>query len=243
MRAILTWHSIDDSGSAISTAPADLRRQLEWLARSSVEVLDLETLAGGERRGDAVALTFDDAFENFETRAWPLLRDLELPATMFVPSGSVGGTNGWESGGPLPELPILPWEALARMVEAGLVLGSHSATHPDLRRLDDEALRREVFEAADRIRTATGHAPRAFAYPFGAVDDRVADVVRAHHVLAVTTEFRLLTEDETAWRLPRLDAFYFRVEGRLEAFGSDAFERFVDRRRLLRKARRYFSRD
>jgi len=243
MKAILTWHSIDDSGSAISTAPGDLRRQLEWLARSDVDVLDLEGLANGGGPRDAVALTFDDAFENFASRAWPLLSDLGLPATMFVPSGHTGRTNGWENGGRLPELPILRWEALARLAEAGLVLGSHSMTHPDLRRLDDPALRREVAEAADWIRRETGCEPCAFAYPYGAADDRVASVVSEHHTLAVTTEFRILGEAETAWRLPRLDAFYFRRAGRLEAFGGKEFASFVDRRRRLRKARRFFSRD
>jgi peptidoglycan/xylan/chitin deacetylase (PgdA/CDA1 family) len=243
MRAILTWHSIDDSGSVISTAPADLRRQLEWLARSDVEVLDLEALfaAGGPR--DAVALTFDDAFENFETTAWPILSDLGLPATMFVPSGHVGKTNGWERGGRLPELPILRWQAIARLADEGLVLGSHSATHPDLRGLDDGALRGEIVDAADRIRNETGREPRGFAYPYGSVDERVAGFVREHHVFAVTTEFRILGEHETPWRVPRLDAYYFRLAGRLEAFGSDGFGRFVDRRRRLRKARRFFSRD
>lgn len=242
MRAILTWHSIDDSGSVISTPPAELRRQLVWLAESGIEVLDLESLLVS-RAARAVALTFDDAFENFVTRAWPLLLELDLPATVFVPTGHVGRTNAWESGGPLPELPILQWEALARLAEAGLSLGSHSVSHPDLRRLDDATLREEIAGAAARIRSETGREARAFAYPFGAVDDRVAARVGEQHPLAVTTEFRTLDAPGNALRLPRLDAFYFKRVGRLETFGTKAFERFVDTRRRLRRARRFFTRD
>ena len=38
MRAILTYHSIDDSGSPISIAPADFRRHLDWLTSGRVPV-------------------------------------------------------------------------------------------------------------------------------------------------------------------------------------------------------------
>ncbi|MEY2765521.1 MAG: hypothetical protein RL552_426, partial [Actinomycetota bacterium] len=33
---------------------------------------------------DAVAITFDDGFTNFESVAWPLLRFQDFPVTLFV---------------------------------------------------------------------------------------------------------------------------------------------------------------
>ena len=72
MRAVLTYHSLDDSGSVISISPAQFRRHLEWLARSRVRVCTLEQLvqeSSSSTRstsdGHAVALTFDDGFANF----------------------------------------------------------------------------------------------------------------------------------------------------------------------------------
>ncbi|MFB6257756.1 MAG: polysaccharide deacetylase family protein [Flavobacteriales bacterium] len=38
---------------------------------------------------DAAFITFDDAFADFQEEALPILEELQLPATLFVPSGSI----------------------------------------------------------------------------------------------------------------------------------------------------------
>jgi peptidoglycan/xylan/chitin deacetylase (PgdA/CDA1 family) len=243
MRAILTYHSIDDSGSAISTSPASFRRQMSWLARSDVAVVPLAEVAGREGSGHAIALTFDDAFANFDAEAWPVLEEHGLPATIFVPTSHAGGRNAWENGGRLPVLPLLDWGSLGRLAEAGLVLGSHTATHPDLRSLDGPAVERELDRAIERIRAETGRDATTFAYPYGRFDEQALAAVRARHSLAVTTEFRALRPGEDACRLPRLDALYFGRDGLLETFGTNAFARFIAVRRGLRRVRRLFSGD
>jgi peptidoglycan/xylan/chitin deacetylase (PgdA/CDA1 family) len=72
MRAILTYHSIDDSGSPISVAPEEFRAHVRWLGSGAVRVVPLAKLVTLPPDDDAVALTFDDAFENFSTIAAPL---------------------------------------------------------------------------------------------------------------------------------------------------------------------------
>ena len=44
MRAILTYHSIDESGSPISMSEEVFRSQIAWLAKGHVKVVSLETL-------------------------------------------------------------------------------------------------------------------------------------------------------------------------------------------------------
>src|SRR5678809_1010179 len=84
MRGILTYHSIDSSGSPISTSQATLRAHVNWLASSEVQVTPLERLHLVPADGDAVAITFDDGFQNFADIAWPLLKHHEMPVTVFV---------------------------------------------------------------------------------------------------------------------------------------------------------------
>ena len=50
MRAILTYHSIDESGSAISISEAVFRAQIAWLAKSDVRVVTLDALTEGRAR-------------------------------------------------------------------------------------------------------------------------------------------------------------------------------------------------
>jgi hypothetical protein len=57
MKAILTYHSIDESGSVISIAPAVFEQQVRWLAASRVKVVSLTDLLDLTDDGDAIAIT------------------------------------------------------------------------------------------------------------------------------------------------------------------------------------------
>lgn len=239
MRAILTYHSVDEAGSVISISPEVLRRHVRWLDESGVTVVGVEELLALPETADAVALTFDDAFENFATTAWPLLRERGYPVTLFVPTDHVGGSNVWEPGeGKASGRPLLGWDALRDLVREGVTLGAHSATHPRLRGLTGTALEREVTGAADRLQAEMGVRPRAYAYPYGEFDADVKAAVAAAYTVACTTEFRLLRSSEDAHLLPRLDAWYFRRPGTLEGWGGRVFRRYIGMRGKLRKARR-----
>ncbi len=225
MRAILTYHSIDDSGSPISVAPEDFRRQVRWLASGRVRVVPLRELAALPGQTDAVALTFDDAFANFGAIAWPMLRDAGLPVTQFVVTGHAGGTNAW--GGVadprVPTLPLLDWAALGRLAQEGLSLGAHTRSHPHLPAVPDAALAEELGDTIEVLRRETGQVVDEFAYPYGAVDRRVATAVARSFRWAVTTELRPLGLMEDPVRLPRLDMFYLQAPGKLEAWGTPRF--------------------
>jgi peptidoglycan/xylan/chitin deacetylase (PgdA/CDA1 family) len=242
MRAILTYHSIDRSGSVISTDPRVFRRHAEWLAGSGVAVVGLADLVARPPAGPAVALTFDDAFANVATEAWPVLESLGLPATLFVPTAHVGGRNAWEEGSRLPVLPLLDWDELGRLAERGMILGAHSHTHVDLRAASDADLVAELEQPAVRIRAETGCEATTFAYPFGGVDDRVAAATGGRYGLAVTTEFAAIGSRIEHTRLPRLDAWYFRDPARLERYGTRSFEMSVGVRRGLRRVRSLLTR-
>lgn len=225
MKAILAYHSIDPSGSVISIHPDAFDRHLRAFERHGVRVAGLETLLSLDDDAHAVALTFDDAFENFATVAWPRLRDRGFTATVFVPTAFAGRTNGWTGGRRLqvPRLPLLDWAALARLAGDGVEIGSHTRSHPDLRTLDAGALLDEIEGAAEMIRAETGTHPVSFAYPFGFLDDAVAAAVARVHDRACTMEHRALRTAEDPLRLPRLDVFYLRRPESLPAWGSILF--------------------
>jgi len=249
VRAILTYHSLDESGSVISVAPDVFRRQVEWLAGSGLGVVGLEALlaeradAARSESNDRVAVTFDDAFSNFASAAWPVLEAHGMPVTVFVPAGHVGGENGWERGsGGVPVLPLMDWRTLAELAGRGVTLGSHGLRHPDLRAVSEGALEEEVAGSAEWIRRETGSEASTFAYPYGACDERVVRMVRTRYEAAVTTEFRALQNGEDPCRLPRLDMYYFRSPGRLESWGTGGFRRYVAMRRGLRRVREFLNR-
>jgi peptidoglycan/xylan/chitin deacetylase (PgdA/CDA1 family) len=238
MRAILTYHSIDPSGSPVSVHPDAFARHLAWLASGSVKVMPLEALIAAPDAADAVAVTFDDGMENLR-EALPRLVERKLPATVFVVSDRTGGYNDW--GGKrvagIPHLRLLDWSELRRWQAQGISIGAHSRTHADLTTLPPAALDEEVRGSADIIQREIGVRPRSFAYPYGAVNDAVARAVSAHFAYACTTELQPLHDDADPMRLPRLDMYYMQAPGRLERFGTPAFKAYVSVRRQLRRVR------
>ena len=237
MKAILTYHSVDASGSVISIDPEAFDGHVRWLASHRTAVVPLSDLLALPDDTDAVAITFDDAFTNFGTEAWPRLKDCGLPVTLFVPTGYVGRTNSWGEtpGGHMPPLSILDWRALARLQEDGVTLGAHSRTHPDLRALDGSALHDEIDGCIEDLRRETGTRPNAFAYPYGYWSSSAAAAVGARFQHACTTELSALRLTDSPHLLPRLDAFYLHGPGRLDNFGQWSFRQFIRLRSGVRK--------
>lgn len=112
-----------------------------------------------------IVLTFDDAYRNFTDTVRPLLEERRLPATVYVPTGFVDGV----SPGPLDgaqQLAAASWSELRELAASSLFsIGSHTVSHPDLRRLAPDELRRELTVSRDRIEEELGAAVIGFCYP------------------------------------------------------------------------------
>jgi peptidoglycan/xylan/chitin deacetylase (PgdA/CDA1 family) len=243
MKAILTYHSLDDSGSAISVAPDVFRQHAAWLASGPVRVLSLEDLLSADSGVQAVALTFDDAFQNFASVAAPVLRQFDLPATLYVVTEHAGADNDWGGRGHpgIPRLPLLDWDTLGQLSEQGVALGNHTRTHPDLTRLSAAAMKDELHSAHEAIMARTGACPGSVAYPFGRENETVSTAASELYSVGVTTELRPLGSVEAFLRLPRLDMYYLRTAGQLETWGTRRFDQRLWLRRQARRLRRTFA--
>lgn len=234
MRAILTYHSIDDSGSPISVPGSVFAEHVRWLRSGRVRVTSVPDLLTLPPNADALALTFDDGFCNFAVDAAPLLQ--ELPVTLFVVTDHVGRSNEW-GGRPargIPTLPLLDWPALARLADSGVTLGAHSRTHPDFATISPAAIDDELAGCAERLQRQTGVAPELFAYPYGSLSPTAVAAVAARFRWACTTQLRSLGVHERMAELPRIDMYYFRQPGQLESWGTARFHAYLAARRLLR---------
>lgn len=244
MKAILTYHSIDPSGSVLSVHPDRFREHVEILSARGVPVLALADLCAPDcERG--IALTFDDGFENFADVAWPLIRDSGWPSTVFVASAWVGKENGWDRDDPrIPRLPLMDWPTLQDLAQQGVTLGSHTRTHPKLTQLGITEVGEEIRGCREDLIEHAGVEPETFAYPYGDFDRGVAEAVKAAgHRYAVTTELRALRPSEaSALALPRLDAFYLAKPGVMEAWGTPGFHRYLTFRNAARRLRRTLAR-
>ncbi len=169
------YHSI--AGTAASrfarfvVRPADFAAQMDHLAAEGyqpITALDFARKRGvADLMGRPVVLTFDDGFSDFESVVMPILLAHRFPATLYVPTAYVGRTASWLRDCDEDQRPILSWCALRDVASAGIEVGSHSHTHPQLDRVPPPVVRDEVQRSRELLEDNLGRPVQGFAYPFG----------------------------------------------------------------------------
>jgi peptidoglycan/xylan/chitin deacetylase (PgdA/CDA1 family) len=132
----------------------------------------------------AISYTFDDGIRDQYELAYPMLQEAGIRATFFVITSvipdkqeEVAAKKPGSAGG-------ISWEKLQEMAAAGHEIASHSWSHPNLPKLNDQQLHDEIYKADSTIDSRLGKAPLTFAYPYNAFDDRVHAAVMQQHILS-----------------------------------------------------------
>jgi peptidoglycan/xylan/chitin deacetylase (PgdA/CDA1 family) len=95
---VLTFHRVRPGGEGparramrtLDVAVPDFRRILEWMSARYLPLAVEDWLAGGARPAQpAFAVTFDDGWADNHEHAFPVLRELGIPATIFLATGAV----------------------------------------------------------------------------------------------------------------------------------------------------------
>ena len=86
--AVLTYHRVGANRHGFKTIPADVfRQQMRWV-RENCSVIGpddfVDACASGSRVRPRVLVTFDDAYRDYHDVAYPILRELRIPAVNFV---------------------------------------------------------------------------------------------------------------------------------------------------------------
>jgi peptidoglycan/xylan/chitin deacetylase (PgdA/CDA1 family) len=204
----LVYHGIASSAAkrdpaGISLTRGMFERQMRWLAQRGWHSLDLDAyLAGRFGKGShrrSILLTFDDGYVSTLEHAFPIMRNLGFPGVLFVPPAMVGETARWLDNE--PETPLVDAQQLRALADLGIEVGAHGMEHVFMPGLSDEELRRNTHDAREALADLLGAAPRAFAYPQGRFDERVAAAVeRAGFIVAFA-----LTEDGGRFAVPRVE--------------------------------------
>jgi peptidoglycan/xylan/chitin deacetylase (PgdA/CDA1 family) len=174
------YHSFSPAGWGF-IEPNAFRRHLEIISEAYEFVAMprlIEDLQAGRPTDRYVALTIDDAYEDFFTLGYPILRELRVPATLFVPTGSIGGEISW---GDMPQtrLRVMSARQLRELDSELITIGSHSVDHRVLAGLGDASLDIEVRRSKEELEQLLGRAITLFAYPFGLLSTYTTDTIEA----------------------------------------------------------------
>lgn len=149
-----------------------LRWQMGYLKRRGHAPLTLRRVAelldaGAPVPSNAVVITFDDGYKNNLTEGLPVLREFGFPATIFVVTNAIGRDNFWHDPATETRLPMLTWDDVRALRDAGWDIGSHTLNHPRLARLSPEEAKKELEESRSTLARELGEPPVSFAHPYG----------------------------------------------------------------------------
>lgn len=184
---VLCYHAVSHTWPAdLAIAPDQLRSQLLALKRQGYRATTFAEAVTEPSSEPVVAVTFDDAYRSIAEGAFPILQELGIPGTLFVPTDHVGtsrpmswpGIDGWMGGDHEKELLPMSWEEVEQVSRAGWEIGSHSCSHPHLTQVDDVTLERELVESRQRCEEELQRPCMSLAYPYGDADSRVVLAAR-----------------------------------------------------------------
>ena len=169
-RVVIYYHSIK------SKDIGGFERQMRYLAKNYSVVKASEINTSPSAGVAVVAVTFDDAFDSIAGNALPVLKKYNLPATIFVPTGSLGRRPQW----PIEKLwypdedeKIMSESQIAALSGNGFEFGSHTVSHTVLTKLQDGNIKDELLQSRQTLERITANGVPAVSYPLGAYNEKV----------------------------------------------------------------------
>lgn len=155
---VLVFHEVSDSFSndasckiRLSTFKNIIERVASKNGFSRIDVLMDKSVK------NVTVVTFDDVPHSFYTEAYPILKEKQIPFTLFIAKRFVG-KEGFLSE---EEIKILDKDPLC-------TIGAHTCNHIKLRKERDSL--QDIEESKRFLESLVGHEIRYLAYPFGRLD-------------------------------------------------------------------------
>jgi peptidoglycan/xylan/chitin deacetylase (PgdA/CDA1 family) len=206
-----------------AVSPKRFKKQMKYLKRTGYTPISLDALhkylvnKTDKLPQKPILITFDDGYMDNYENALPILKEYNFPATVFVVSDLIGGSNQWDMIKGHPERSLMGWREIEEMQRYGIAIGSHTLNHPSLSLLNQRDARKEIEESKKVLEDKLGVQINHFAYPYGDRNSVVMEMVKqVGYKTACSTRSGFNTGDTGLFDLRRI-----------EVYGTDALWQFA----------------
>jgi peptidoglycan/xylan/chitin deacetylase (PgdA/CDA1 family) len=204
---ILMYHNIGEKAGFNTVSLDELKRQIVYI-KDNFTVLNAEDyIKQLDSEKENVLITIDDAYTSFIELFYPVLKELNLPALLFVPSDHVGKYNVWDTK---EKIRIMGWNSITEISNENLVeIGSHGRSHKRLSGLSESEVISEFIDSKNEIYLRTAKPVRYFSYPFGQINDysqfSVKKLKECGYDAAFSTRYGISNRIEYLYELRRIE--------------------------------------
>jgi len=189
--------------------PKLFSRQITGLLSIPAEFMTITRYLTDAVHENKIALTFDDGYESVYQHAFPILRQLDIQATVFINPAFVGQFNTWDVNLGYLRFRHMNWRQLQQLQSCGWEIGIHGFSHQDLSRLPESVVKKEIALALCVMNSRLQSECRVISFPFGNVNETVARVGREQGLTAGLTMSRRPKNVDPAFSVTRLGVYPF----------------------------------
>lgn len=160
----------------------DFRHQLELLERwgyTTITFNDYRLFLKGELNlpRKPVVLTFDGAYLDNYRVMFPTLQKAGATAVVFTHADRHIEEDIWNADANIPRGKMMSENHILELQAAGLEIGSHTMTHPNLATLQPEQVSEEITRSRILLEILLNAPVLSFAYPFGELNEQIKHLV------------------------------------------------------------------
>lgn len=127
----------------------------------------MSELKNASQTEKVVAISFDDSYRSAFTHAYPILKEINAPATIYVITDYVGKDNLWDLNVGNVVFEHTTWEELQELSDNGWEIGSHTLSHRDMRKLESDEVKKEFKESKELLESKLDITVKSISFPFG----------------------------------------------------------------------------
>lgn len=189
------------------------KKHLQYLKNKNYTVITFKDLdkIGWRNRFEKdrkyIILTFDDGYKDNYDLAFPILKEFNFKATIFL-MGSLT-YNEWDvKAGGERKFSLMSVEMIKEMQDYGIEFGAHTFNHPKINTLFNEEIEHQIVDVKKPLEEKIGKEIITFAYPYGILNDYAKKMARkAGYTFALATDSGSVCLSDDLYQIRRIAIF------------------------------------